>query len=150
MKQKITLLLCLIAVVSCGKIKEKAWDGINRGGELAGKGATEFFEGVAEGIDKSLQCELLLSEALQEKGVKTGKFSINSLPEGGSNNLLTLYLIFDKDFNSSLTVKAFDKNGLEVGRAKLDIESKADDAGYYDFAFDRRTYIEVKSKIRIE
>ncbi|MDR1602584.1 MAG: hypothetical protein LBS42_09185 [Tannerella sp.] len=150
MKQKIILCLFLIAAVSCGDLKEKARDSINKGGEVVGKSATEFFEGVAEGIDKSLQCELSLSEELQEKGVKTGKISINSLPEGGTNNLLTLYLIFDKDFSSSLTVKAFDKNGLEVGRSKLDIKSEAGDAGYYDFAFDRRTYIEVKSKIRIE
>jgi hypothetical protein len=151
MKRKIVVLLFLIVVViSCGKVKEKAKDSINKSGEAVGKTATEFFEGVSEGIDKSLQCEILLSPELQDKGITTGKFSINSLPEGGNNNLLTLYLIFDKDFKSPLTVKVFDKNGLEIGRTKLDIENQAGNASYYDFAFDKRTHIEVKSKIQIE
>lgn len=87
---------------------------------------------------------------MQGKGIRTGKFSINNLSDGGANNLLTMYLIFDKDFNSPITAKVFDKNGLEIGRAKLDIENKAENAGYYDFAFDKRTYVEVKSKIRLE
>ena len=150
MKRRIVLLLLLIAVVSCGKVKEKAKEGINKGGETIGKTTTEFFEGVSEGIDKTLQCQLILSQEVQDKGVRTGKFSINNLPEGGTNNLLTLYLIFDKDFNSSITAKVYDKSGLEVGRAKLNIENKAENAGYYDFAFDKRTYIEVRSRIILE
>ena len=150
-KQKITiLLLILLVAVSCGKVKEKAKEGINKGGETVGKTATEFFEGVAEGVGKTLQCEIVLSQELQDKGVKIGKFSINNSPEGGTNNLLTQYLIFDKDFDSSISAKAFDKNGLEIGRTTLDIENKAGNAGYYDFAFDKRTYIEVKSKILLE
>jgi hypothetical protein len=150
MKQKIITLLLLIAVVSCNRVKNEAKEGINKGGETVGKTATEFFEGVSEGIDKTLQCQIILSQAIQNNGIKIGKFSINNLPEGGTNNLLTLYLIFDKDFKSSITAKAYDKNGLEVGRAKLSIENKAGNAGYYDFAFDKRTHIEVKSKIVLE
>jgi hypothetical protein len=150
MKQYVALLLLVIMAVSCGKVKEKARESINKGGETVGKTATEFFEGVSEGIDKTLQCEILLSPELQGKGIKTGKFSINDLPEGGSHNLLTLYLIFEKDFKSSVTVKVSDKTGLEMGRAKLDIENQAGNAGYYDFAFDRRTYVEVKSRIYLE
>ena len=150
MKQILTLLLLILfAFVSCGRVKEKAKEGINKGGEMVGGTATEFFEGVSEGIGKTLQCEIVLSQELQNKGVRTGKFSIDNF-EGGKNNLLVLYLIFDNDFNSSITAKVFDKNGLEIGRTKLDIENKAGNAGYYDFAFDKRTYIEVKSKIQLE
>jgi hypothetical protein len=143
MKQTTLLSLLLFTVVSCGKI-------INKGGETVGKTATEFFEGVSEGVDKTLQCELSLSQELQNKGIKTGKYSIDNLPEGGKNNLLILYLIFDKDFNSAITAKVFDKKGLEIGRATLNIENKAGNAGYYDFAVDKRTDIEVKSKIVLE
>jgi hypothetical protein len=149
-KQAITLFLLLALAVSCGKIKEKAKESINKGGETVGKTATEFFEGVSEGIDKTLQCEISLSQALQDKGIKTGKFSIENDPNGGKNNLLTLYLIFEKDLKTPLTAKAFDKNGLEVGRAKVEVTSNAGDASYYDFAFDKRTCIEVKSKIILE
>jgi len=39
---------------------------------------------------------------------------------------------------------------LEIGRTKIDIEGKADEAGYFDFIFDKRSDIEVKSKIVLE
>lgn len=146
----ITLFLLLVLTISCGKVKEKAKESINKGGETVGKTATEFFEGVSEGIDKTLQCEILLSQGLQDKGLKTGKFSIESDPNGGRNNLLILYLIFNKDIKTSLTAKVFDKNGLEVGRANIEVTSDAGNASYYDFVFDKRTYIEVKSKITLE
>ena len=80
-------------LASCGKVREKAKETINKGGETVGKTATEFFEGISAGIDK---------------------------------------------------------NGLETGRAKIDIAGKADEAAYFDFVFDKRTYIEVKSKIILE
>jgi hypothetical protein len=150
MKQIITFILLLALAVSCDRVKEKAKETINKGGETVGKTATEFIEGVSEGIDKTLQCDISLSQALQDKGLKTGKFSIENAPNGGRNNLLILYLIFDKEMKTPLTVKAFDKNGLEVGRAKIEVTGNAGDASYYDFAFDKRTYIEVKSKITLE
>ena len=149
MKPIISILAVLVLIVSCGRIKEKAKETINKSGETVGKTATEFFEGFSEGIDKTLQCEVSLSQSLMDKGLKTGKFAIENA-EGGSNNQLTIYLIFDKDFKSSVTAKAFDKNGLEIGRTKIDIEGKANEAGYFDFIFDKRSQIEVKSKIVLE
>jgi hypothetical protein len=149
MKRIILILTALMLFASCGRVKEKAKETINKGGETVGKTATEFFEGVSTGIDKTLECELSLSETLLSKGLKTGKFSIENAAVG-KNNQLTVYLIFDKDFNSPVIAKTFDKNGLETGRAKIDIAGKADEAAYFDFVFDKRTYIEVKSKITLE
>jgi hypothetical protein len=150
MKPLITLLaLSALFTISCNKVKETAKETVNKGGEAVGQTATEFFEGVSEGVESTLQCELSLSQDLQNKGLKTGKFSVTN-DTAGNNNKLTLYLIFDKDFKAPITAKAFDKNGLEIGRSKLAVEGKAGDAGYYDFMFDKRTYIEVKSKITIE
>jgi len=149
LKHLISILLVLVLFASCSRVKEKAKETINKSGETVGKTATEFFEGVSEGIDKTLQCEISLSNSLIDKGLKTGKFTIENA-DGGSNNQLTIYLIFDKDFKSLITAKAFDKHGLEVGRSKIDIEGKADGADYFDFTFDKRTYIEVKSKIVLE
>jgi hypothetical protein len=149
MKHIISILFVLILLVSCGKVKEKAKETINKSGETVGKTATEFFEGVSEGIDKTLQCELSLSQSLIEKGLRTGKFSIENA-DGGRNNQLTVYFIFDKDLKSSVTAKVFDKNGLEIGRTKIDVEKKTDEACYFDFIFDIRSYIEVKSKIVLE
>ncbi|MDR2204786.1 MAG: hypothetical protein LBE36_01315 [Flavobacteriaceae bacterium] len=149
MKRIISIFTVLTLLVSCSKVKEKAKETINKGGETVGKTTTEFFDGVSEGIDKTLQCELLLSESLKNKGLKTGKYSVEN-SGGGSNNQLTVYFIFDKDFNSPVTAKVFDKSGLEIGRAKIDVEGKTGDAKYLDFIFDKRSYIEVKSKITLE
>ena len=145
----ILIVSVLMLSVSCSRVKEKAKETINKSGETVGKTATEFFEGVSEGIDKTLQCEISLSSFLIDNGLKTGKFSIENA-DGGRNNQLTIYLIFDKDFKSLVSAKVFDKNGLEVGRAKIEIEKKADEAGYFDFTFDKRTNIAVKSKIVLE
>ena len=136
-------------MVSCGRIKEKTKETISKGGETVGKAATEFFGGIVEGIDKTLQCEVSLSNSLIDKGLKTGKFVIENAA-GGRNNQLTIYLIFEKDFMSPVTAMAFDKNGLEIGRAKIEVKGKADETGYFDFIFDRRSYIELKSKIVLE
>lgn len=150
MKQLFAFLLVLAALsMSCGRVKKTAKDAVNKSGETVGSAATEFVEGVSQGVEQTLQCEISLSPDLQKKGVKTGKFSVKN-DTLGSNNQLTLYLIFDKDFNAPLTAKVFDKNGLETGRSKLTVEAKSGDAGYYDFIFDRRTYIEAKSKIEID
>jgi hypothetical protein len=149
MKYIISVLSVLMLLVSCGRVKEKTRETINRGGETVGKTATEFFEGVYEGFDKTLQCEVSLSKTLMDKGLKTGKIVVENA-NGGRNNQLTVYFIFEEDFMSPVTAKAFDKNGLEIGRAKVDVEGKTDEAGYFDFIFDKRSYIEAKSKIVLE
>ena len=81
MKQIISILSVLMLFASCGRVKEKAKDAINKGGETVGKTATEFFEGISEGIDKSLQCEISLSKSLVDNGLRTGKFMIENAGE---------------------------------------------------------------------
>jgi hypothetical protein len=149
--KKTALILALASTLfSCERVTEKTKDTLNKGGEVVGKTATEFFEGVSEGVDKTLQCDLTVSPDLQSKGIRTGKFEIGNDSAGGKNNRLSLYVIFDKNFKQTVSVMAFDKNGLEIGRSKQLIQGKAGDAKYYDFTFDKRTYIEVKSKIVLQ
>ena len=147
---KIIPVVLLFAITACDGIQQKTKESINKGGEAVGKTATEFIEGVTEGVDKTLQCELNLSQVLLDKGLQTGKFSVENDTVGGKNNVLILYIIFNKDFNSTIMSKVFDKNGLEIGRTKVAIKGKAGNAGYYDFVFDKRTHIEVRSKITFE
>lgn len=144
------LSLCTLVLFSCNRVKQETKETLNKGGETVGKTATEFFEGVSQGVEKSLQCQITLSDSLAEKGLKMGTQSIRNGLTGGTNNRIVLYLIFDKDFDSELKVKAFGKDGLEIGRSKLTVSGKAGDAGYFDIEFDKRTYIEVKSTITIE
>jgi len=69
---------------------------------------------------------------------------------GARNNKLVLYIIFEKDFTKEIQVKVFDKANLEFGRVRAVVSGKAGEAKYFDFVFDPRTYIEVKSKITLE
>ena len=149
MKKILFIISTLIFSFSCDKVKEKTKETINKSGEVVGKASTEFIEGVTEGVDRSLDCSILLSEPLIKKGVEKGKFTIHNLSEG-HNNLLSLYLIFNKDVKGDIWVKVYCKKGLEVGRSMLNIEAKSNDAKYFDFNFDKRTNIEVKSLISIE
>lgn len=135
---------CILTICSCQKAKET----INKGGEAVGETATEFIEGVSEGVDRTLECKISLSEELIDKGVKTGKFYIED--EGNrKDNKLVIYIITEKTLNDTLTFTAKDKKGVEFGRKKLVLNTKAGDASYYDVIFDARTDIEVKSTIEI-
>ncbi len=139
-----------LVLISCDRVSDKTKKTINAGGEAVGKTATEFIQGVSEGVDKTLQCEIILSKELTDNGLRTGKFSIHNDTTGGQNNVLTLYLIFDKEFSRTISVKAFDKLGLEFGRTKMKIDGRSGEAKYYDFAFDKRASIESKSKLTID
>ena len=139
----------LVGSTSCNRIKKKAKDTINKSGEKVGEGATEFFEGMGKGIDKALSLKIILSESLKSKGISAGKNYISSVGEG-SNNQLTIYFIFENDFRDTLIAKAYDKEGMETGRCKMEITGKNGDAGYFDFIFDSRTRLESKSIIKIE
>ena len=148
-KHVVAILLAALLCASCDRVQNKAKKTINKSGETVGKAATEFFGGVGEGIDKTLQCELSLSESLTSAGLGTGKFAVENADEG-KNNRFVVYFIFNKDFNSPVTAKVFDKNGLEVGRSKTNIAGNAEEAAYFDFVFDKRTCIETKSKIILD
>nr|WP_321235449.1 hypothetical protein [uncultured Psychroserpens sp.] len=151
MKSKLYILaLSFCVLCACQRVKDKTQDTINAGGEAVGKSAAEFVEGISEGIDKSLECKIELSKTLLEKGLKTGKYAIEDSPAGGHDNLLTLYIIFEKDFKDIVYVKVFDKNGLETGRAKLEVEGQKGFADYFDFTFGKRAEIEAKSLILVE
>lgn len=126
-------------------VKEKAKNTINNTGKSLGRGTSEFFKGVKEGVDKTIACSIELSPNLKNQGVNFGKFSISE-SKGASDNILTVYLIFDHDFNKKISVKVFDKKGQEYGRTTAIVEGKSGQAFNSNFIFDTRTEIEAKSK----
>ena len=140
----------LLVAGACNKVKQKTKETINEGGEVIGKTATEFVDGVSEGVDQTLECSLQLSPSLKEKGLSTGKYSILKDSAGENKNLFVVYIIFNKDFNSSVMSKVFNKEGLETGRKKLEITGAPGDAKYFEFQFEKRTNIEHRSKITLE
>ena len=148
MKKAFIAIVFVSLMFSCSDVKEKAKNTINKGGEVVGETATEFVEGVTEGVDRTLDNKIVLSEALRNNGVNTGKFYIDS-DSLGNRNKIVIYLITERDFNGPLTFKVIDKKGLESGRQTVKVSRKAGEASYVDVEFDKRTNIEVKSTIQI-
>jgi hypothetical protein len=149
MKKILLPIIALGLIISCSDVKEKAKSTLNKSGEAVGETATEFIEGVTEGVDRTLDSNIILSEALKKQGLNTGKFYIES-DSLGKDNKLVIYLITEKDFKGKLTFKVVDKKGLETGRQSLELNRKAGEAAYHDIIFDGRTDIEVKSTIQID
>lgn len=148
MKKLLTLLAIATLVCSCNKVKDKTKETLNKGGEAVGEMATEFTEGVTEGVERTLDCKVVLSEGLKAEGISYGKFHIEN-DSLGKDNKLVIYLITEKAYKGNLTFKVTDKKGVEFGRQQLALDTKPGAAGYYDVVFDPRTDIEVKSTIEI-
>ncbi|MFP9098617.1 hypothetical protein ACLI09_06140 [Flavobacterium sp. RHBU_24] len=148
MKRLFTLLAIATLICSCNKVKDKTKETLNKGGEAVGEMATEFTEGVTEGVERTLDCKIVLSEELKAGGISYGKFHIEN-DSLGNDNKLVIYIITEKDYKGNLTFKVTDKKGVEFGRQQLALDAKAGAAGYYDVVFDPRTDIEVKSTIEI-
>ena len=77
--------------------EEAANKAATKAGEIVGGSARSFGDGVGEGIDKSGNMALQLSEELANAGVKLGAHTISSTNEGNDNKL-SIYFIFEKDF----------------------------------------------------
>lgn len=147
MKQLALPLLLLSIISACGD--SDTTGKINKGGEMVGQTVGEFVSGVGSGVNKALDVKIELPEALKEKGIELGKITIADAAEG-EDNLLSVYFIFQKDFNGDLTMKAFDGKNLEMGRSKIHVSGKKDEAAFFDFTFDKRTNIDNDSRITLE
>ena len=138
------LLALLVSACSSGDVKEK----INQAGDVAGQTVGEFASGISSGVERAFEVKMELSAPLQAAGISLGKVSLND--SSGHDNILTVYMIFSADFNGMITTKAFDKKGAEMGRVKVPVGKKKEEAGFVEFRFDPRTNIDTDSKIILE
>ncbi len=92
---------------------------------------------------------IVISEDLTKEGLKTGRININHSPEA-TDNIISVYCIFDRDFDHDVTVKVFDEADREYGRMKQNIKGSKGEARYIDFVFDTRTNIDGRGKISFE
>jgi len=148
---KIIVLFCslLFLLLMSGCSSDDTKKNISKAGDVAGQAVGEFVSGVSSGVQKVFDMTITLPKDLENKGIKFGKISVKSAPEG-TDNLLIVYFIFEKDFNETLVVKVFDRKGLEMGRAKQKIVGAKGDAKFIEFQFDKLTNIDVDSKLTIE
>lgn len=148
MKYILILSLLCAVVTSCDRVKQTAKDSINTAGEAVGESTSQFVEGVKSGVDETFGIALEPGAALPAKGITLGKYTVGD--STGTDNLLTVYLKFDAAFNGTLRATVFDHAGSEYGRAKADVKAEKNDAQYVDFVFDKRTNIEMRSRVVID
>ncbi|MFN5418364.1 MAG: hypothetical protein ACK5B9_15000 [Flavobacteriia bacterium] len=147
MKKIVVGIMFLGSLIACkpSVVKEK----INKAGDVAGQTAGEFFEGVSKGVQKAFDVDIDLPENLKTQGIEFGKSTISS-DSVGSDNLLNLYVIFNKDFKGEFTAKVLDDKSKEMGRARTEILGKKGDAKFFMFHFDEKTNIDSKNKIVVQ
>ena len=159
MKRGLFLITTAMLLASCSffvdqakdtvkKVSEISEEAATKAGEIVGGSARSFGDGVGEGIDKSGNMALQLSEELANAGVKLGAHTISSTEEGNDNKL-SIYFIFEKDFQKTVVIKVLNKQQVEVGRIKQEVKGKKDEATYIDFVFDPRTNIDPKYTILV-
>ena len=101
---KYLLIIFSFAIASCNWGKQKAKEAVHKTGEVVAKAGSEFADGVSKGIEKTFQNQVLISDDLKNKGLKTGKILILG-SDSTTDNILSVYFIFDKEFDQKVTIK---------------------------------------------
>jgi hypothetical protein len=145
----ICIAVLLIFAIACNQVKETAKDAVNTAGDAAGQAVGEFGKGVGEGVDKALEVKPEFAASFLANGLKTGDVKVTS-DSVGTDNVLNIYVVFEKACKCFATAKVYNAKGLEMGRCKTYVEGNKDDAKYIQFTFDKLTNIDADSKIVVE
>ena len=137
----IRVLAVLIIFSSCDRLRNST--------EKIGETAGDMVKGIETGVKKARAINITYTKSLSTKGITNGKVSLKNDKEG-TDNLLSIYLIFSKRFKGKVSAKAYDNQGLEMGRSSVKIDVQGGDAGFYDFHFDKRTNIDRDGKVVLE
>lgn len=148
-KNWIFVVLTMWSFSSCNWTKDKTKETIHKAGEIVGKTGSEFGDGIYRGVKKSFENEVLVSESLKKKGIEIGEVLINST-DSTSDNVLTVYTIFNETFEQDVTWKIFNEQGKEYGRVSSKLSGKKGTARHIDFVFDKRVNIGVRGKISVD
>ncbi|MES2519972.1 MAG: hypothetical protein V4585_17785 [Bacteroidota bacterium] len=125
-------------------------DRLSNSTEKIGETAGDMVKGIETGVKKARAINVSYTESLSTKGITNGKVTLKNDKDGGTDKLLSIYLIFSKRFKGKVLAKAYDNQGLEMGRSSVKIDAHDGDAGFYDFRFDKRTNIDRDGKIVLE
>ena len=149
--QKSTLAIALLAamILSCNWAKDKTKQTIHKGGEIAGKAGSEVADGIRQGVEESFSNLIEISPNLVSRGIHVGRILVSGT-DSSTDNKVSVYMIFDSNFDGQITAKAFDKKNKEFGRTRTNVVAGADEAKYIDFLFDQRTNLDRGDKVRLE
>ncbi|HAI83387.1 MAG TPA: hypothetical protein DCL43_06950 [Chitinophagaceae bacterium] len=147
---KYLLLSCIaLSLLSCETVSEKAKSTVNKTGEVVAKTSSEFVEGVSKGVAESLQPSVEIDSALTAAGIGMGKILVASSNDA-SDNILSVYFVFEKNVKRTITVKLFDGSGVEFRRQTVALKGAPNEAYYVDIVFDKRVNIDAKTKVSIK
>ncbi len=146
LKHIISVLGFCVICFSCAT--EEGNEKLANASEKVGKSTANAVKGIKKGIEKVAQINIEVSESLKNRGVSTGKVKLDS--KGGRHNLLNIYMIFDKNINRNISLKVYDSDGVELGRAKTLVKGIEGEAQFVDFIFDKRTNIDRDNKVVME
>lgn len=144
-KLVIITILSIVAIAACNTAQDK----INAVSEKVGETGGAIVKSVSTGVEKAFDLKVELSSSLLSSGISVGKIKLSN-DSSGTDNKVSVYLIFAKDYKGTLTMKAYDAKQLEMGRSKILINALKDEARFIDFSFDPRTNIDTDSKLTIE
>jgi hypothetical protein len=132
MKKHITILSIITAsLIGCGKQADKMAD---KAGDAVGQHLTEFTKGIGKGIDKKMMVDVAVKPEVYALGL-TNTFA-KSLGLDEHKKGFTVYFMASQSVSNTLVVRAFNADGLEIGRTKKQIVMEKDDAKYVTFEFD--------------
>ena len=136
--------------VGCDRVKHAAKTTLRKSSETVGQSATVIADGLATGAQKEA-VQWQVTPALQARGLQLGKASLSRTDSSGVKQAkLTMYVIFNQNFADTLRVKLYTQQGAEYGRSKVLVAGHRDDARPVEVFFDRRTEIELGTKVAVE
>ena len=138
---KLSTVALAVILFSCDRLSSSS--------EKIGQTAGDVVKGIESGVKKARAVNVTYTESLTNKGISNGKVTLKNDKEG-TDNLVSIYLIFSKKFKGKITAKAYDNEGLEMGRSLIKAEVDGGEAGFYDFHFDKRTNIDRDGRIVLE
>ena len=148
MRSLIIFFVIVSLLSSCNWARKKTKETVNKSGEIVAKTGSEFVDGMSRGIEKTFENEVVISKELKAAGMETGRILILGT-DTTTDNILSVYIIFNDDFNREVGVKAFDDNDKEYGRVRTLVAGQKDDARYVDFVFDARTNLDGTGRLLV-
>lgn len=139
------VLLSAMVCYDCNRVKK----GVGQASEKAGEVIGEAAKGVSRGVENVYAITIEKKDSIRLQDLEFGTIRLLS-DSTGSDNKLSVYIIFRNDFDKEIVLKVFDKNNLESGRIRKQIKGKKDETGYIDFIFDPHTNIDRDCRIVME
>ena len=141
--------MSLFGTFLCSCPGKKIKEHVNTFSEKAGEVVGETVKGLSRGVENAFEIKISKNDTLAVRALETGKV----LPESDSNandNGLSVYFIYNNDFNRDVLLKVYDKSGLEMGCCRRHLAGKKEGPGYTAFVFDAKTNIDRDCTIIIE